>query len=205
MKKITVLVLAAGLSQRMGKHKMQLPWSNGFTIFETTIQQILAANLGEVVVVLGNQAAALRALLSASPEIFRAVKIVENPDFKTGMRSSIQAGMAVASPDAEGTMICLADMPLLIAADYVAMGQAFLEKKQQQEACIVVPFVEGKRGNPVVFSSFFNSELANLPTGSDGAKALVAAHLDCVFRLEMLASAFVLDIDSEEDYQQLRP
>jgi molybdenum cofactor cytidylyltransferase len=205
MKKITVLVLAAGLSERMGRHKMQLPWGNGSTIFETTIQQIVAANLGEIVVVLGNQAAALSALLSASPEIFRAVKIVENPDFKAGMRSSIQAGIAVAASDTEGIMVCLADMPLLVAADYAAIGTAFLEKKQQQEACIIVPFVEGKRGNPVVFSSFFRAELANLPTGSDGAKALVAAHLDCVFRLEMPTPAFVLDIDSEEEYQRLRP
>lgn len=80
--KLTVIVLAAGLSSRMGeKNKLFLPF-NGKTLLETTVDNLLAASIGETLVVVGHEAERVKDLLRS-----REVQIVEHPDYDKGMAS----------------------------------------------------------------------------------------------------------------------
>ena len=76
--KLNIIVLAAGLSRRMGaENKLLLPF-RGETILETTISNILEADIGEVIVVVGHEAEQVKKILNKR---FSNLKIVENPDF----------------------------------------------------------------------------------------------------------------------------
>ena len=64
---LTIIVLAAGLSQRMGiENKLLLPFQ-GKTIVETTIDNLLAAQIGEIIVVVGHESEKVKAVLQDYP------------------------------------------------------------------------------------------------------------------------------------------
>ncbi|HEV3251229.1 MAG TPA: nucleotidyltransferase family protein, partial [Puia sp.] len=110
---LSAIVLAAGLSKRMGKaNKLLLPYK-GKTVIEIVVENILTAGLGEVIVVTGHEEEKLRNALKNL-----AVDFVHNPRYLTGMTSSIQEGIRPAK--GKGYMICLSDM-LLISADEYAL------------------------------------------------------------------------------------
>jgi len=79
---ICAIVLAAGLSNRMGVQKLLLPFG-GKTVIGHIVDQLLTSTIGEVYVVVGHQAECISAELSG-----RAVTIVNNPNYESGMLSS---------------------------------------------------------------------------------------------------------------------
>src|SRR5574341_2616213 len=104
---LSALVLAAGESKRLiGQHKLLLPYA-GKTIAECTVEAILQSHVDEVIVVLGHAAEAIQKVLKPRP-----LRLVYNAEYRQGMASSIQAGLAALSPKAEAVMISLADLPL---------------------------------------------------------------------------------------------
>src|SRR6516164_9618091 len=112
MTMIASIVLAAGTSSRMESgNKMLLPLNNK-TVLETTLDNILADGPGEVIVVLGKDADKIMTRIDRLP-----VRIVYNPDYKKGLTTSIQKGVSVAT--AKGYMICLGDMVLITAPEYL--------------------------------------------------------------------------------------
>jgi len=120
---LTVIVLAAGMSRRMGpKNKLLLPFQ-GKTMLETTLDQLRELQDAEIVVVLGHEAVQIQPLLENLE-----VKVVLNPDYTCGMTSSIQAGVRAAAERSDGFMICLSDMPLIQTVSYRQLADAFLEK-----------------------------------------------------------------------------
>ena len=87
--KISGIILAAGLSTRMGEPKQLLPFG-GSTIIETVIDNLLGSKLSEVIVVVGHEAEKVQARIQHKP-----VKIVFNPDYQEGMLTSAQYGVKV--------------------------------------------------------------------------------------------------------------
>lgn len=195
---LTVIVLAAGMSQRMGgENKLLLPFGDK-TMLETTLDHIFASGLQEVVVVVGHEAERVRALLKD-----RRVKVILNPDYQSGMTSSIQAGIREASPRTEGFMICLSDMPLIEATTYRSLADAFLEKKKTDERLIVQPFFENTPGNPVIFSAFYKNDLLALDF-PEGCKPVVQANRDFVVQVNVATDAVLLDADTPEMYNKIK-
>ena len=100
---ITAIVLAAGLSKRMGKaNKMLLPYK-GKPVIAVTVDNIVAAGVSDIVVVTGFEQEKIQEVLNTRP-----VRIMSNPDYEKGMTTSIQKGIAHAKGN--GYMICLGDM-----------------------------------------------------------------------------------------------
>jgi molybdenum cofactor cytidylyltransferase len=189
---LTAIVLAAGMSRRMGgENKLLLPFGDK-TMLETTLDHIFASGVEEVVVVVGHEADKVRSLLGDRP-----VKVILNPDYATGMTSSIQTGIREASPGTEGFMICLSDMPLIEAATYRALAEVFFEKKKTEERVIVQPFYENAPGNPVIFSAIYKNELLahDFP---EGCKPVVQANRDFVVRVNAATDAVLRDADTPE-------
>ncbi len=115
-----IILLAAGLSRRMGEaNKLLLPYGNK-TILETTVENIIAANIGDIVVVIGHEPEKVRAVLEKYPDIL----IVENKNYAQGMTSSIQAGVKSA-------MSC---EPLAVSQKFLALSCEPLAVSQKLKA-----------------------------------------------------------------------
>ena len=194
---ICAIVLAAGLSSRMGaQNKLFLPFGKQ-TVLETTLRQIGAAGLLEILVVAGHEQERVRDLLQNTP-----YKLVENPDYRQGMSSSIKAGVAAARPDAAGFMICLADMPLISGEEYRLLTKALLSALATDPMAIVQPRFQEQAGNPVLFSARYRAALLALEF-PEGARPIVQANREHVVPVSMPTDAVLLDADTPEAYQIL--
>jgi len=194
MIKISAIVLAAGESKRMrGQNKLLLPFA-GKTIIAGAVDAILQAQIDEALVVLGHEAAAIRKVLQD-----RAVRFVDNPDYRSGMASSIRAGLAALSPSASAVMISLADQPLIQPAELNFLIAAF---SQSREKTIAAPTFSGQRGNPVIFDLRYRAEMLELK-GDGGGKAVLARHSEAVLEVEMPTGNILEDADTPEGYARM--
>ena len=100
---IPAIVLAAGLSRRMGReNKLLLPYGKG-TVLGAVLQQITALNWAGTYVVTGHESELVSEVLRNYP-----VEALYNPDFERGQGSSIRAGLAALPPAAPAFMIARA-------------------------------------------------------------------------------------------------
>jgi molybdenum cofactor cytidylyltransferase len=202
---LNIIVLAAGMSRRMGaENKMLLPFC-GSTIFETTLSNIVKADMGKILVVMGFEAAKIKNLIENTPLcISPKIVLVENKDYEKGMTSSIKIGIrATETQNTKATfMICLSDMPLILPEEYQFIVKQFSAISKQDAQAIVVPFYKGEKGNPVLFSSFYKNELLNL-LDSEGGKSILQKYKNHVYKIEMPTDSVLQDADTQADYERL--
>ena len=192
---VAAIVLAAGESRRMGSHnKLLLPF-RGKTIIEHVVDQVLASAAGGLIVVLGHEHDRVKAQLQDRP-----VRFAINHEYQLGMTTSIRAGVAAASPKAQGFMICLADLPFITSQQFTLLVRAFEAACENSEKRIVVPVHQGQRGNPVVFSAHFKNEIL-LQQGLHGCRGLIEANPEKVLEVEMASEDILRDIDTRADYE----
>jgi molybdenum cofactor cytidylyltransferase len=191
--RVAAVVLAAGLSRRMGENKL-LVAVEGMPMVARVVDALAAAPLDEVVVVVGHEAARVRA--AVEPLIGgRRVRFVECADYEAGLSASLRAGIAsVMDRAVDGALVCLGDMPWISAAHVAALVDAF---DPASGRAICVPFYAGKRGNPVLWAARYFAEMQAL-TGDVGAKELLERHAEAVWPVEMADAAVTLDIDTRE-------
>ncbi len=190
---VSAIVLAAGLSTRMGsKNKMLLPFA-GKTVIEKVVDNIISSGIDELIVVTGRDALLVHDLLQHSP-----VKFIHNNDFAKGMTTSIQKGVHAANGN--GYMICLGDMPFITSEEYKRLGNFFEEKKLLDEACICIAGYKNQRGNPVVFSSFYRTAIL-AHTNMEGCKEIVQSSEEHVYPVQMGLGNVLRDIDTLADYE----
>jgi molybdenum cofactor cytidylyltransferase len=192
---LSAIVLAAGLSKRMGaENKLLLSYKNK-TIIETTILQILDAPINEVIVVTGFEADKITMTIQYLP-----VKIVYNINYKKGMTTSIQKG--VQSAKGNGYMICLADMFAITATEYNQLQAFFDECFKKDNQCICIPRFSNEKGNPVIFSSSYKDEILQ-HTDMEGCKTIVQLNKQHIQWFDMETDHVLQDLDYPEDYKAL--
>ena len=188
---ICSIVLAAGLSSRMGVQKLLLPFG-GKTVISHIVDQLLASSIGEVHVVVGHEAGRISSELSG-----RAVSIVNNPNYKSGMLSSVRRGLRNLPEKCRAVMVVLGDQPSITTELIEQMLQSF----SATEKSLLVPRYKGKRGHPILFSERFCDEI--LTHYDDvGLRGLLHAHPDEVSELSVSTSAVLYDMDFPEDYRK---
>ncbi len=200
---MTAIVLAAGLSRRMGnKNKLLLPFGDN-TILGTTLTQILNAQLGATLLVLGHEATTVWESLCLSDGVIpnHSVAIIVNANFEKGITTSIQTGVAAADKAGRGAgyIICLSDMPFITSADYQYLTTEFLKRLAVDNQAIVQPVFKNERGNPTIFSSFYKKHILEL-NNTEGCKPIVQAYKKHVYLVEMPTDAVLRDIDVQEEY-----
>ncbi len=188
-KRIACVILAAGRSSRMGPRNKLLEDLGGKPVLRRTVENALASHARPVVVVTGHQAAEVEAALTGLD-----VTVVHNPDYMTGMAGSLKSGIAALSPNLDGTIVALGDMPEIQAADFDRLISAFEPKEQRS---IIVPVYDGRRGNPVLWSSELFPAMAKL-AGDAGARSIVASNPDSVVELDLGTPAVLADLDTPE-------
>jgi len=120
--------------------------------------------------------------------------IVHNPDYAAGLSTSLRTALDAMPDDTAGFLIGLGDMPRIRAADLNRLIAAF---NPIEGRSICVPVVNGKRGNPVLFSIEYVEEMREIE-GDVGARHLIGAHGEQVCEIEMDDEATLIDVDTKE-------
>jgi molybdenum cofactor cytidylyltransferase len=192
--RIAAIVLAAGRSTRMGGPNKLLADIRGKPLVRIAAEEALGSRADGVIVVTGYQRERVEQALAGLK-----VRFVYNPDFAQGLSTSLKAGLAAVPSEADGAIVCLGDMPQVRADMIDRLIGAF---DPARGALIVVPTIEGKRGNPVLWSRRFFPELAGLE-GDVGARNLIGTYGEAVAEVPADAAA-LLDIDTPEALSALQ-
>ncbi len=191
MSKIAAVLLAAGASQRFGAPNKLLADLRGKPIVLHVLDMLERAGVPEVIVVTGWDAEHVEQALSA-----RSVRFAHNPDWATGMGSSIGIGIAALETDVTGAMIVPGDMPLL---DADGVAQLVAQFGAVGAARVVYPVnAEGEQRNPVLWPRRLFAQLLALDP-SKGAKQVLQrlSPADCL-GVPIGDETTLIDIDTPE-------
>jgi molybdenum cofactor cytidylyltransferase len=203
---VSVVVLAAGMSTRMGRNKLLLTFRDKPLVVHA-VDTLLASKAGEIIVVLGHESQKVWDQLEdyAGPVSNggqrRLVRLVKNPDYRDGLSTSVRTGVQAVSPEAEAIMIYLADQPLLEPADVDRIIAAFATAKVNDKM-IVVPFFKGERGNPVLLDASLRDSILGI-VGDVGCKGVIKRYPEKVYAIEMENDHVVRDVDDAQAYERL--
>jgi molybdenum cofactor cytidylyltransferase len=198
--RVSAVVLAAGLSRRMGENKLLVPVA-GRAMVARVVGALAESPVAEVVVVVGHEADRVRAALADAPARPPGrVRFVDCPDYAQGLSASLRAGIAALGPDVDAALVCLGDMPWVSARHAAALIDAF-DPAAGRAVC--VPFFEGKRGNPVLWAARYFAEMQGL-SGDVGARELLERHAEAVWPVPVTDAGVTVDIDTREALEALR-
>jgi molybdenum cofactor cytidylyltransferase len=192
--RVAAIVLAAGRSTRMGTRNKLLADLGGVPMVRRVAATALRSKARPLLVVTGHQAAEVAAALSGL-----GVTFVANPDYATGLSSSLKAGIRAVPPECAGALILLGDMPRISPKDIGALLDAFAGAPDR----LVVPVHAGRQGNPVLWPRRYFAELLQLE-GDAGAKRLIATHSDDVRNVDLGTDAIFADVDTPEALARVR-
>ena len=159
------IILAAGLSSRMGRFKLTLPWGDR-TVIGQVVATLAAAGVDGIIVVTGHRSDEVVATLAGTN-----AHVVHNPDYAAGeMLSSIQAGVRAltdrrglkpppqagesrlkSAGNAPAALLCLGDQPQM----QVATVQAVLSAGEADSwNRIVIPSHQMRAGHPILLPNW---------------------------------------------------
>ena len=193
---IEAIVLAAGLSRRMGKqNKLSLAFRET-TILQHTLSNLLQSKVDQIHLILGHEADQIQTLVQDF-----SIHIVVNEAFQAGQLTSIQKGLSALSKDCQAFMVCLSDMPFLESVDYNLLIDTYQESNEK--SIIVIPKTEERSGNPKLFSIDFKPILLDLsPTAHKGARKILKQYQEEIIYCPA-NEHFFMDIDTPEAYARL--
>lgn len=186
---IAGIILAAGGSRRFGRSKQLLTY-DGKPMVRRVAETALKSGLDPVVLVTGEDHERVLEAVFDLP-----VQIVNNPDWRSGVSTSIQAGLRVLPERSAGAVFLLADQPQIPAE----LIDRLLQSHASNQADITAPYVGERRGNPVLFDRRLFAELNELH-GDVGGRALFDRHP--VHPVYWEDDSILADIDTPEDYDQ---
>lgn len=189
MDNVWAIVLAAGMSTRMKKQKLLLPF-NGKTIIETVIQNIMPVLGKNILVVLGSHREKISEQINKLP-----VKTCVNENFTDGMLSSVICGFRALPENAEAALVFLGDQPQIPAE----VTRLVLENWKQSDKGIIIPVTRGKRGHPVLIETKYKTEIERLEPDK-GLRQLMEIFKNDVMEAECSKPEILRDIDTPEDY-----
>ena len=188
---VAIIILAAGLSTRMGKsgsHKL-LAEFDGIPLIRRTAQIGINSSASSVTAVLGYREDELRNALTGLE-----LNIIINPDYASGMSSSLASGfMAEQARNADGVLVLLADMPVISTAD---LNRLITEFQRAGGTSIVRASSQGKPGNPVILPWALQDAVLRLE-GDIGARHLIETSGLTVIDVE-IGFAAQIDVDTPE-------
>jgi molybdenum cofactor cytidylyltransferase len=187
--RIAAIVLAAGQSRRMGHVNKLLAEVDGKPMVSHVLDSLTASQAKPVTVVTGHDYAAVEKVLPK-----KGFTLTHNPDYASGLSSSLRRGLAALPENIDGVLVCLGDMPRVSPTVIDRLIAAF---NPTEGRAICVPTWQGKRGNPVLFARRFFAEMQDI-AGDTGARALIGEHAEVVCEVAMDDDAVLLDIDTPE-------
>jgi molybdenum cofactor cytidylyltransferase len=188
---ISAILLAAGESRRMGQFKQLLRFADK-SFVEHCVDNLLASRIDEVIIVTGHREFDIRRAVGARP-----VKFAHNPDYRSGMASSIKCGVRALSENARAFILALVDQPQI----GTAVINLVIEAYEKKPALIVIPAYQGKNGHPILLDLTLKEEILRFDPEL-GLRQVVRTHREQVMRVEVTNAEILEDFDSPEDYER---
>lgn len=191
--RVAGLILAAGTSSRLGRAKQLLVYQ-GQTLLSRIVDHFGALPLQDIGLVYG----ARRMDLAAELGQLEVAKVY-NPDWATGMGSSLRTGLQLLltrHPDLDAILVALVDQPLLTARHFTELLRIY----EQHPGALVAAAYEDVLGVPAIFPRSCFPDLLT-QNGQVGAKKILKKYAYQVIPYPCPEAAF--DIDTEADYQRL--
>lgn len=190
---IAAVLLAAGRSRRMGAFKPLLPFG-GVSVAAACVTALRAGGAGEVVVVVGQRGAEVRAALAPVEGLSFAVNELEGSE----MGVSVARGVEALSKAAKAVLVALVDQPAVPPSEIAKL----IEARRRTGARLVVPEWEGRGGHPLLVDLSLREELLTL-VPEKGLRALFDAHRAEVLRVPAASPYVARDMDTWEEYASL--
>jgi molybdenum cofactor cytidylyltransferase len=189
---ISVVVLAAGGSARMGRPKLALTLQ-GKSLLDMALAPVLAAGIRDVVVVTDENPSWIEERIPPN------VRIAVNPQSRKGIATSLQAGITAVSPHSQAILFSLGDQPFVTPEVY----RTLIEHYRRHMKALTFPVFEGKRGNPALFDRRLWRALMALQ-GDEGGKQIIAS-LPAQEKegVPVPCPGILLDIDTPEEYARM--
>jgi CTP:molybdopterin cytidylyltransferase MocA len=195
--RVAGILLAAGSGSRLGQPKALVKFE-GQTLAERGVVLLKDGGADPVLVVSG-----------AVPVSVTAARTVHNPDWRTGMGSSLAAGLRALRGDGEwdagddraaplAAVIALADQPLVGAESVRRLIAAY-----RDGARVAVAAYDGKPRNPVLIAREHWPAVLELATGDTGARPFLRANPDLVTVVECGDTGRPDDVDTAADLARI--
>lgn len=189
---ITAIVLAAGLSERMGQFKPLMPLGDQ-RVIERVVKLFQDAGIENVIVVAGHHALDVRQAIAPLN-----VRCVENPDYGHGMFTSVLAGIRALTPQCHAFFIHPVDIPMVRSQTVGRLAAAF----EDTPATVVYPTFDGRRGHPPLIHSCLNSQILKWP-GTGGLRRFLQCHETECLDLAVTDEGVLMDLDTPEAYRRM--
>lgn len=188
---ISGLVLAAGMSTRMGSQKALLDWG-GEPLIAYQVKQLREAGCDEVIVVLGHQADRVHRNIRRLP-----CRVMLNPRYHSGRSGSLRIGAKAVNRDADMIVVVNVDQPC--SADRLRA----LIAAHRPDAAATRPIHDGRHGHPVVVSGRLRPEMLAVTDEQEGLREILGTHAGEVYDIPA-DDRCLLDVNTPEDYSRAR-
>ncbi len=189
--RVSAIVLAAGLSTRMGGYpKPLLPYGQG-TIVEHILDVLECCGMAEAVVVTGHFHRAVDEQLAG-----RAVRTVFNPSYTNGeMLASVQVGLTAASAESEAALIVLGDQPALDEG----VVRAAIAEFRRGAGTVVIPSYNMRRGHPMLIARKHWSSILSL-RGEQTLRDFMNGAARDICHVAVDNPGILRDVDTPDEY-----
>ena len=186
------LLLAAGAGTRMGRPKA-LVRVDDEDLVGRGVRLLRDGGCTSVTLVLGAAADEVLSQVDVS-----GATVCRNPDWASGMASSLRAGLAALPAEADAVVVALVDQPL-VGSEAVRRLLAAAEAG----ARAAVATYDGEQRNPVLLTRSLWPEVAGAAVDDVGARAFLAVHPELVTPVECADTGSAYDVDTPEDLYRL--
>lgn len=193
-----VIVLAAGMSSRMGRQKLLLPWGATTVLGRVleTIAEAMAGRTASAIVVTGSDEDAVRAEI-ANHALGLPFRWVHNSDYRDGqMIGSLRVGLQSLSDSVNMALLVLGDQPQLSAH----AATAVIDAAENSGALIVAPVHHGRRGHPWAIGRELWEELIRADKACDFLDTRQSDVKECAADESVLK-----DLDTPDEYLREAP
>ncbi|GAA3783328.1 nucleotidyltransferase family protein [Flavobacterium ginsengiterrae] len=185
--KTGIIILAAGSSSRLGRPKQLLQY-NESTLLKNTVTEALKVPNSFVIVVTGSNKEIIEKELDSY-----SISICFNPEWETGMASSIAKGIQELNSENTQCILAVCDQPFVNASVF----ENLINESKKSGKRIAASSYSETLGTPVLFHQKYFEELRDLK-GNEGAKKLITNYSEDVISVPFEKGN--IDIDTEEDY-----
>ena len=198
--RLAILLLAAGEGSRLGGLPKALLKKGGESLLSCFLQSTNKLNPVETLVVTGFYADAIEMEINSIRQKTRnSIAIVKNPNPEEGQSSSVRLGLESLKSDYDVLLVALCDQPNVGVLEIEALLGQFNQAGFDKE--IILPMVNGNRGNPVLFSKKVIEGI--LATPGMVCRLFMDRHPELIKIFETNNQAYLLDVDTQADIQKL--